>query len=469
MMRPERDPWADVAVTPPFVEWRGTAPTPDDEWRELAGRYDILDPAAWAKVDAPKRRWRLEGWVPDRQATYITGKGSAGKSLLMQQLVTATAAGAPFLGVPTEACPTLYLSCEDDADELHRRQKAICEALSVPIASLSGKLHLISDVGSPDSAFFAHDEGGKLRATASLHRLERITTHLGIKLIALDNTAHLFAGNENDRHEVASFMAALNRLAIAIDGAVVLIGHPNKAGDSFSGSTAWENQVRSRLFLERPEDSRDSDVRVLSREKSNYARNGETIAFRWHKWAFVRDDDLPTSVRAEIEIVARDNDDDRLFIACLVERTRQKQAVSEKTSSTYAPKVFADMPESRRIGKDRLAAAMERLFRRGEIERALLPWQRDRKDVYGLRQTCADGCADAAPTPCADAPDHSAPTAPNTHLPLKGETGGALSGSPPVPDQAKGAAGAEVRRGPRGEILTPTEAEPRGWLNGANA
>src|SRR3546814_6141812 len=92
----------------------------------------------------------------------------------------------------------------------------------------------------------------------------------------------------------------MNRLAMKVDGSVLLIGHPNKAGDSFSGSTAWENQVRSRLFMERPADTLDRDVRVLSRQKANYAQNGEEIAFRWHEWAFILEDELPNDKRAEI-------------------------------------------------------------------------------------------------------------------------------------------------------------------------
>jgi RecA-family ATPase len=48
--------------------------------------------------------------------------------------------------------------------------------------------------------------------------------------------AHLFAGNENDRGEVTRFINALNRLAGETGAAVLLLGHPNKAGDSYSGS-----------------------------------------------------------------------------------------------------------------------------------------------------------------------------------------------------------------------------------------
>src|SRR3546814_3480150 len=77
----------------------------------------------------------------------------------------------------------------------------------------------------------------------------------------------------------------LNNLASEIDGSVLFLGHPNKAGQDFSGSTAWENQVRSRLFMEVPKDEEgnapDPDARVLVRGKANYARNGERVTFRW--------------------------------------------------------------------------------------------------------------------------------------------------------------------------------------------
>src|SRR3546814_18831483 len=106
----------------------------------------------------------------------------------------------------------------------------------------------------------------------------------------------------------------MNRLAMKVDGSVLLIGHPNKAGDSFSGSTAWENQVRSRLFMERPADTLDRDVRVLSRQKANYAQNGEEIAFRWHEWAFILEDELPNDQRAEIAAVVQANGENDAFL-----------------------------------------------------------------------------------------------------------------------------------------------------------
>src|SRR5690606_2275455 len=97
------------------------------------------------------------------------------------------------------------------------------------------------------------------------------------------------------------------------------------------------------------------------------------------------------------------------FLSCLRETTRREQAVSEAiTSRTYAPLIFSKMAESKGIGRARLEAAMDRLYRIDAIERGFL-WRADRKDKFGLREKradpaseCADPRADPALTGCAD-------------------------------------------------------------------
>src|SRR5690606_1815717 len=81
--------------------------------------------------------------------------------------------------------------------------------------------------------------------------------------------------------------------------------------------------------------------------------------------------------------------DNRLFLACLAERNKQRRHVSEKpTAQNYAPKIFATMPESKGIGRKRLEQAMDRLFRIEAIERGFL-WRvtGEGRDIHGLRDT----------------------------------------------------------------------------------
>ncbi|MEO6247683.1 MAG: AAA family ATPase [Sphingomicrobium sp.] len=115
-----------------------------EQWRKT---MPLLNPATWQGQPTPEREWALTDWIPSRQATYLTGPGASGKSLLTQQLCTCIALGLPFMGVETRQAVALYLTCEDDEIALHQRQKAICEALGVPLSALDGKLHLVSLAG----------------------------------------------------------------------------------------------------------------------------------------------------------------------------------------------------------------------------------------------------------------------------------------------------------------------------------
>jgi len=251
----------------------------------------VISPADWQGQDIPERRWMVEGLVPYHQATLLTGAGAAGKSLLEQLKCTCIGMGLPFLGVEVEQVPTLYITCEDDPSELHRRQAAICAGLGISLEDTRGKVHLLSLYGEPGNELCTFDEARTIRASKRYGEIVDTSLALNVRHVSLDNTSHMFTGNENARQEVAAFVNLCNAMARAIDGAVTMVGFPNKAGDSYSGSTAWENQVRSRLFLETPKNEDgvvvDPDYRVLRNEKANYARKGTEIGFMWMNGTFV--------------------------------------------------------------------------------------------------------------------------------------------------------------------------------------
>lgn len=402
-----------------------------------------LDLAALSTKRAEPKRFVIEGIAPAGEVTLLTGPGSAGKSLLAQQLATAAAAGIRCLGLEIEAAPAIYLTCEEDAGQLHWRQEHICDALGVPMADLAGKLHLISRRGQTDNEIIIAPGGSSAdgfhypaEPGAAYRRIAQMVARTGSRLVFLDNVAHLFPGNENDRGEVTRFCNLLNRLAGETGAAIMLIGHPNKSGDSYSGSTAWLNAVRSQVFLDRERDAEgavlDPDARVLSVGKANYARNGEVLRFRWHNLAYVLEDDLPPDTAAEIAETIRASGDNEIFLRCLRTRNGQERPVSESPSSrTYAPRVFEKMAEAKGLRMPRLEAAMERLFTIGRIERGVV-CKVGRKDREGLLERCADVRADPALTGCADVRPVSAPSAP-AHTPYTTYREGAGPTGAPAP------------------------------------
>ncbi|CDO38307.1 AAA family ATPase [Novosphingobium sp. KN65.2] len=351
-----------------------------------------LNLAELATIPAEAVVFAIERVAPLGEVTLFTGPGSTGKSLLAQQIATASAAGLNCLGLEVMEGPSLYVTCEDGPSQLHYRQERLCEAMNVPMASLAGKLHLVSLRGALDNPLDGDDGKGNFAPTPSYHRLAETIRSIGARIVALDNVAHLFTGNENDRGEVTRFVNLLNRLAGETGAAILLIGHPNKSGDTYSGSTAWLNAVRSQVWigrvLDQDGDEQDPDVRVLTIGKANYAKPGEALRFRWHNWAFVLDGELPPDKRQEMAEVIKANGENSVFLRCLKERNEQQRQVSDKpTAANYAPRVFAKMPVAKGMSKTSLEKAMERLFMAGRIERGFL--YRDTaegKDIFGLRE-----------------------------------------------------------------------------------
>lgn len=361
--------------------------------RASAPPLPVINPIVWQGSLPPARRWLVDGWLAGGSAAFLTGDGGVGKSLFTQQLCTCIAAGLPFLGLEVERCVAIYITAEDDAGELHRRQAAINAALGLAMGDLAGRLYLVSLKGELGNELASFDSGGQMQLGQRWRDLEATAAQLGARFVAIDNVAQTFLGNENVRSQVAAFCNLMDRLAMAIDGTVLFLGHPSKAGAEFSGSTGWEAHVRQRLFLDWADGgagvSGDRDARVLRRSKANYSRAGAEIELRWHDGAFA----LEGSVDAQHddERARRESAEEAAFLDCLAVRTKQQRAVSHSpNAANYAPKVFSEMPESGRVRVPALVAAMERLLRAGRIERATRDnplWKgEDRKPVLGLRE-----------------------------------------------------------------------------------
>lgn len=230
-----------------------------------------------AKNPPQPREWAVQGWLAVGSMAILAGRGGIGKTLVMQQLASCLSIGRKFLGNIERPVKALQWCAEDDADELKRRQIAIAQWLSVPIGIFQNSLY-VEPLAGVDCAL-AELHNGNLRLTKEAKRLWEQINDLSIGVFMLDNIAHLYGGNENDRHQVTLFMNALTGMCLRANCAGILAGHPAKSTESeFSGSTAWENAVRTRFYLSRtPPDmdekdaEPDSDVRYMAKRKANYS------------------------------------------------------------------------------------------------------------------------------------------------------------------------------------------------------
>jgi RecA-family ATPase len=338
------------------------------EFARGGSRLEIVDPGRLQGLLVPERQWLVLDWVPMARVTALYGAGGEGKTRLAQMLATACAlVGAQWVGLSVRHCNSLLVFCEDDQDEMHRRQAEINEHYGCSFSDLTA-MRWLPRLGA-DNALMTFE--GRPAQTAFYNELRDAAKFHNAKLVVVDTLADVFQANENDRSQARAFaQQALGALAREINGSVIALAHPSRAGitsgSGESGSTAWVGTVRSQLYLSTPrEDSgepSDSDLRVLTRKKSNAARRDETIELRWRNGVFV-----PTRQTGVLGSIER-RSCERVFLDLLDAIIAEGRHVSENSHApNYAPQLFAMRPDREGFTKADFGRAMQALFAKREI------------------------------------------------------------------------------------------------------
>lgn len=253
--------------------------------------FETVNPASWGEGQPPRRDWMVENAVLRGNVCLVAGDGGMGKSLVMQQLCTCAALGRPWLGLSCQPGRALFFSCEDDKDELWRRQYDICRSMGVSLGDVGeAGLEIAPRVGYENTLSRLDRKDWRMVVTDLFTRLAEKCQDLGISYVVIDTATQTFGGNQNDEQQVVQFCNQLRRLAVAIGGCVIITKHPSVAGRALgtgeSGSVSWNNSVRSRLYLHRDKEDRT----ILKMMKNNYSRIGETIPLRWERGCFLREE-----------------------------------------------------------------------------------------------------------------------------------------------------------------------------------
>jgi RecA-family ATPase len=319
----------------------------------------------------PRRLWQYPGLIPANTVTLLTGDGGVGKSTLALQACVSTVLGTPWIGHEPREGNALYLSAEDDRDELHRRVADIGTFYGRPLAMMAG-LKLWPLVDGEAVLATAAPHGDHIVPTPLWFELLRLAIEWEPKLLVLDASADVFAINENSRPQVRQAIGLLRSLAIRTGSAVTLLAHPSlqglTSGSGFSGSTAWNNSVRSRLYLSRPksDDGGEAapDIRTLGLMKANYAPSGSEFRLLLRGGAFTNED---AAAGAPLSRIMADSRVEGQFLELLAAYEAQGRPVSHTPSANYAPSLFAKDPRAQGTTKKGFEASMGRLFADGRI------------------------------------------------------------------------------------------------------
>ena len=206
----------------------------------------VFTAASLAGRPVPPREWAVPSLIPFDTVTMLSGDGGVGKSLLAAQLAVAFASGSEWVGLQPERGPVVFVSAEDDRDELHRRVATIAESEGVDLADLYD-LHIVPLAGLNAVMGATEGRSGVVKETAVWRGLVRLVERVKPHLVILDTLADAFAGNELARTEARQFIGQLRGLAIEHKLAVLLLSHPSlsglNSGTGTSGSTAWSNSA----------------------------------------------------------------------------------------------------------------------------------------------------------------------------------------------------------------------------------
>lgn len=239
-------------------------------------------PAIWKDGAAPRLNWLVENCFAANTVSLFSSDGGLGKSLLAQMLCTAAAVGKPWLGLQTQRLKSYALFCEDDADELQRRQDRINKFYGCSMADLDDVTYH-SRAGRYNILCEFNKFSAEPKPTPLLHGLMVGARQYGAQIIILDTATDCFGGSEIAKDQVRAFITLLRRWAMQCNGCVILTAHVSNEGlaseSGLSGSRAWSNSVRSRIWLR--DDKKNQGDLLLKTMKSNYGPRDGKIPLRW--------------------------------------------------------------------------------------------------------------------------------------------------------------------------------------------
>ena len=232
-----------------------------------------------ATVTPIPTRFVLDLLLPRDEVTLLAGHGDTGKTLLALAIACHVACGKDFAGLPVIGGRVLFVSLEDSGDLIKLRIRRIAAEFGLDLAAIANRLTVMDATQTDDTALAYEIAQAGIRRLLFSTVFDQIeAAAAGYDLIVIDNASDAFDANEIERRMVRRFVRVLKRkIAIANHAAVLLLAHIDKhaarhgaSGETYSGSTAWHNSVRSRLALVQ----RDASLELIH-EKHNLSKGLE--------------------------------------------------------------------------------------------------------------------------------------------------------------------------------------------------
>ena len=289
----------------------------DAQWVDPAGMKPDTQPFSDEDLlklttDPAPREWLVDRLIPHGRLSSLYGVGEAGKSRLVLQLAAAVIAGSgPMIRRDPEASSdkgletvgdvpevkqqgrVLLVTWEDEPNEVSWRWKMAHAAGAIVCPDPRDDLRVLNmrAVGGP--LWAPHPSGTRHTSTAGEWTTNgrRVLASLqDFTLCVVDPIAAAYACSEIDRALVRAFCSAIDGEAEQAECTVILVGHPPKTGEAYSGNTDWYSAPRAMLTLGpvatgytlREDVGKVIMAPCLLRQKGSYGRGGNVVWLRDH-------------------------------------------------------------------------------------------------------------------------------------------------------------------------------------------
>ena len=260
------------------------------------------------QVDEYEQEYLIDKWMPADRLTILTGKGGTGKSYLALQHIAGLAMGITGYQLKAQhrtpeelyqkdakaftkdPIDIVIASYEEDLIETWKRLSRICDWLGwADFDTLKKRIKFV-DLKMFGPLWGVNEDThmairSKLLDVGRWLLDEAKETEVG--LLMLDPSAGVYGGSEIAREAVREFCSHLNGWGQEIGCATLLIAHPNKTDDDYSGSTDWLGSCRAMWTLRKEERSEGQGQNKkifhsyqLTNVKQNYAAPQRTVYLR---------------------------------------------------------------------------------------------------------------------------------------------------------------------------------------------
>ena len=337
--------------------------------------FAVVPFADLATVEPAPPAYVWEGLVPAGHVTLLSAHGGTGKSMVALMACVSVALGLPLFGIPTRQGNAVFYSGEDGAGLLRHRLRLVCRAMGVSVDDLAGRLFIL-DATDDDPTLFAEVTTAGRRegvTTATFDGLRNFMAAHAVSFVVVDNASDAFDASEIDRARVRGFVRALARIARTHDAGVLLLAHVDKGtsrgdrgpnSEGYSGSTAWHNSARSRLFMSRDKDG----ALLLEHQKNNLGKLHDPLRLLWLEGGIPQAD---APVGPMLQGIA-DRGQTKALLKLIAEFTTRGEVITTATTSrTHAAKLLHQEATYPKLKDGEVFDLLRRAERAGQLERVV--------------------------------------------------------------------------------------------------